>query len=366
MMDELPKIPEYLLEEEEEFNFIRSLTTICAGIMLIGLAWYAYQLYTGEINLIGPAEIVLERDEAFDSLIQLDSVGDLDGSGVAVCIVDSGISLVHPDLSHVELSGWKDVVNSEPIPYDDHGHGTMMAGILVADGGLRGVAPNVDLYVAKALSSNGSGEDSSVAEAIDWCISNGVNIISLSLGGASNGVSVIFGDAVEDAVDDAYDAGIVVVAAAGNDGQSDDGDVASPGTVSTVICVGAVNTAGNIWEGSSRGDNNGDLFKLLFPRGDPDKKPEVVAPGEGVPVLFGDDGWGMADGTSGATVYVSGAVALMFENKPELMDGGTDMLDDLKQWIMDSSLARGDDGHDDKYGYGVLQIENLIAASQAD
>ena len=74
----------------------------------------------------------------------------------------------------------------------------------------------------------------------------------------------------------------------------------------------------------------------------------------------------MADGTSGATVYVSGAVALMFENKPELMDGGTDMLDDLKQWIMDSSLARGDDGHDDKYGYGVLQIENLIAASQAD
>ena len=67
-----------------------------------------------------------------------------------------------------------------------------------------------------------------------------MNIISLSLGGATSGASIIFGDTVENAVDDVYDGGIVVVAAAGNDGENDDGDVASPGTISTVICVGGV------------------------------------------------------------------------------------------------------------------------------
>ena len=61
------------------------------------------------------------------------------------------------------------------------------------------------------------------------------------------------------------------------------------------------------------------------------------------------------------------AVALMFENSPGLMDGGTDMLDDLKQWIVDSSLMRpGQEDHDDHYGYGLLQVDALISASQGD
>ena len=67
------------------------------------------------------------------------------------------------------------------------------------------------------------------------------------------------------------------------------------------------------------------------------------------------------------SVYVTGAVALMFENSPGLMDGGTDMLDDLKQWIVDSSLMRpGQEDHDDHYGYGLLQVDALISASQGD
>ena len=82
------------------------------------------------------------------------------------------------------ILAWRDFVNNQEQPYDDQGHGTSMAGILVADGWMKGVAPEVELVVAKALSGNGTGDDGIVADAIDWCVDQGSHIISLSLGGA--------------------------------------------------------------------------------------------------------------------------------------------------------------------------------------
>ena len=363
-MEELTLIPD--AEIENDFDFIKIITTVATSVLLLALAVYGWQIISGQISFTGPTSLVLEKEEQFDSLVQYDDVDHLSGDGVDVCIVDSGIDVTHSDLDNLNLAGWSDFIGSKSSPYDDNGHGTMMAGILVADGGLTGIARDVDLYVAKALSENGSGDDATVADAIDWCISKDVNIISLSLGGATSGASIIFGDAVEDAVDSAYDSGIVVVAAAGNDGEQDDGDVASPGTVDTVICVGGVDSDGNLWSGSSVGANSGRIWPLLLPRNSPDEKPEVVAPGHNVPVIMPDDKWGLSSGTSAATVYVTGAVALLFEEHPDLKDGGTDMLDNLKQWIADSSKMRdGQDSHDDHYGYGLLQIEDLIDASQA-
>jgi len=363
-MEEMPSIPD--AEIENDIDFIKQITTVATSILLVALAWYSWQIITGEISLTGPSALVLEKEEKFDSLIQYDDVDNYSGDGVDVCIVDSGIDATHRDLENMNLADWSDFIGSKSEPYDDNGHGTMMAGILVADGGLSGIAQDVDLYVAKALSGNGEGDDATVAEAIDWCVSKNVNIISLSLGGNASGFSIILGDAVEDAVDAAYDAGIVVIAAAGNDGESDDGDVASPGIVDTVICVGGVDVDGNLWSGSSIGDNNGRLWPPLLPRNSPDEKPEVVAPGHKVPVIIPGDKWGLSSGTSAATVYVTGAIAILFEANPELKDGGTDMLDNLKEWIADSSKPRsGQDGHDDHYGYGLLQIDDLIDASQA-
>ena len=374
-MDESPQssqsLEEILLKDDPELDFIRMLTMGCIVLMLAGLGWYGYQIFSGEISLVGPGQIVLEQEEDFDSLIQLDQVSNLKGDGVKVCIVDTGIDMEHPDLANVNLGGWSDFIASKNTPYDDEGHGTMMAGILVADGGLTGVSTGVELFVAKALASNGSGEDAIVSEAVDWCISSNVHIISLSLGGAP-GILPTFlgGDALEGSVDDAYSAGIVVVAAAGNDGENDDGDVASPGSVSTVICVGGVDERGALWSGSSVGDNNGNAIPFRWIRFDPDKKPEVVAPGKDVPVIMSGGGWGLASGTSAATVYVTGAIALMFEQNPELKAGESqsseDTLDDIKQWIMDSSKPKdGQTGHDNHYGYGLLQIEDLIEISSS-
>ncbi|MDP6869812.1 MAG: S8 family serine peptidase [Candidatus Poseidoniaceae archaeon] len=353
---------------DDDFDFIQKITVGAMCLLLAVMGWYGYQLWTGEVTLVGPHPELLTEENSFANLIQLDegNAAQLSGSGVKVCIVDSGVDATHPDLNNANIIDWVDMVNGKSEPYDDQNHGTMMAGILVADGGLSGVAPDVDLYIAKALAENGTGESSIVADAIDWCINKQVNIISLSLGGNQGTAGIILGDDVEDAVEDAYSAGIIVVAAAGNDGANDDGDVASPGNVRSVICVGAVDSRGSLWSGSSIGDNNGNLFPPKLPRNDPNKKPEVVAPGERVPVILPGGSWGYADGTSASTVYVTGAIALMLENNPSLKDGGEDMIDDLKQWIMDSSQMKSDQtNHDNHYGYGLLKINDLIVQSQS-
>ena len=363
-MDELVPIPD--AEIDDDLDFIKIITYVSSAVLLIGVGVFTWQIMIGEISFYGPTAVQLEKEESFHSLIQYDDVDYLSGNGVRVCIVDSGIDISHPDLNDLNLAGWSDFIDDSSQAYDDNGHGTSMAGILVADGGLTGIATGVDLYVAKALSKNGEGDDSTVAQAIDWCISKDVDIISLSLGGSPSGFSIILGDAVEDSVDSAYDAGIVVIAAAGNDGENDDGDVASPGIVDTVICVGGVDDKGALWSGSSIGDNDGRLWPPLLPRNSPDEKPEVVAPAHKVPVISISGEWGLSSGTSAATVFVTGAVALMFDDNPQLMEGGTDMLDNLKQWIADSSKMRdGQSDHDNHYGYGMLQMDDLIEASQA-
>ena len=324
-----------------------------------------------ENNLFGPrpTNSALDAQEIYAELVQTD-VQEYDGSGVKVCIVDSGVDTSHPDLSGMNLVQWRDFVNNQEEPYDDQGHGTSMAGILVSNGWMKGVAPKVDLYVAKALSGNGSGDDGDVAEAIDWCVDQGVNIISLSLGGAPGLIpfNPFSGRDSGDAAGDAADQGIVVIAAAGNDGgPDDDGDVAHPSSERLVISVGGVTQDGSHWSGSSIGDNNGNLFPIILPRQDPHKKPEIVAPAQGVPVINNQGTWSIVDGTSAATVFVTGAVALLLEAQPSLSgnnsSGSSDTVIQIKQAIMDSSKPLpSQDGHDDNYGYGMLQLDNLLAA----
>ncbi|NDH23742.1 MAG: hypothetical protein EBY49_07285 [Actinobacteria bacterium] len=222
---------------------------------------------------------------------------------------------------------------------------------------------------------NGSGDDGVVAQAIDWCVASGAHVVSLSLGGAPGILPFSFGGGDRssgDAANDAIDEGVYVVAAAGNDGgENDDGDVAHPASEASVIAVGGVTLQGTHWSGSSEGDNNGRILPLpvLLPRNDPDRKPEVVAPAEAVPVLLNDGSWGLADGTSAATVYVTGAIALLLESKPELIPGenagNAENVETVKQWLMDSVTPQeGQAGHDDQYGYGLLNIRALLDASQ--
>jgi serine protease AprX len=345
-------------------------------IMIVSLAYTGFILFDGDaLTGYRPGDAALESQEVYRDLIQVDEV-NLNGAGVTVCIVDSGLNPDHQDLDGLTISKWQDFVGGANNPYDDHGHGTSMAGILVADGWMKGIAPKVELLVAKALAENGTGDDTVVAEAIDWCAENGAHIISLSLGGAPGILPFNFGTgrSSAQAAEDAMESGIFVIAAAGNDGGADDdGDVATPCSETAVICVGGVTQSGTHWEGSSVGDNNGRIWPLpiLTPRSDPHKKPELVAPAESVAVINKEGTWSLSDGTSAATVYVTGAIALLLQNNPELAANGTQdniaNINQVKEWIEQTSLPRPtQEGHDDEYGYGLLQIKALIDAANPE
>ncbi len=384
MLDDaiLPDLPPIVPIEQKTENAIlvddltnvRKFVTIGLAILMVVSFIMIFDFVNDEeFFSVRPSQNALDYQEEYHDLIQFDMV-DGNGGGIGVCIVDSGIDLTHPDLSGLTLSGWKDFINQESEPYDDNGHGTSMAGILVADGWVKGIANDVNLYVAKALDgANGQGSDQLVAEAIDWCVTQNVHIISLSLGGAPGLLSFtpFSGRDSGDASNDAIDEGVIVIAAAGNDGgQDDDGDVAHPSSETSVISVGGATLSGSHWSGSSIGDNNGRLIPPLLPRQDPNKKPELIAPAESVTVINNQNSWSIVDGTSAATVFVTGAIALLLEQNPQYGidndQANSDTVNQVKQFITNSVKPDdGQEGHDDNYGYGLLQIYDLLITAQS-
>tara|TARA_B100000161_G_scaffold176861_1_gene127125 strand:+ start:2453 stop:3592 length:1140 start_codon:yes stop_codon:yes gene_type:complete len=352
---------------ERDLEIVRRIVSVATAVLLILVAGFAYNIIAGDgLTFVKPSDALIESEQTYRELINLPS--GYSGSGVNVCIVDTGMELNHPDLEGFDVAAWVDIVQGKSNPYDDHGHGTNMAGILVANGWINGIAKDVNLYVAKALLANGSGYEEDVVAGIDWCIGQNVSIISLSLGGGQDlfPLPSSNGRTIEDSVNDATARGIFVVAAAGNDGgENDDGDVASPGSERRVICVGGVTLSGDHWAKSSTGNNGFSALPFKLPRGDPDKKPELVAPAKDVPVLNTQGTWSSSSGTSAATVYVTGAIAILLEAHPELASNGTSgdvsTIDEVKDWIMQSVQPQdGQSDHDDDYGYGLLDIEALL------
>ena len=153
---------------DSDIRMAKRIVSFSLAFLMIGsLAYVGFILVdVGEITGYRPGASALEAQEVYVDMIQRDQVS-LDGSGVTVCIVDSGLNTEHQDLKSLKVTKWKDFVGTSSTPYDDHGHGTSMAGLLVANGWMQGIAPNVNLLVAKALAENGSGDDSDVAKTIN-------------------------------------------------------------------------------------------------------------------------------------------------------------------------------------------------------
>ena len=361
---------------DDSFLMMSAIVTILIALLLISISLVYLFPGIGNISSAGPSGALITWENDYREITGLNEVQNLNGAGVILCIVDSGIDMNHPGFEGVEIAGWNDFVNQQPNPYDDEGHGTAMAGIIISNNGLMGNARGVSLLVAKAITEEGTGSDQMISESVDWCVENNADIISLSLGGAQGFGSGIFTtDALEQSVEEALDEGIYVVAAAGNDGENDDGDVESPGSVEDVICVGGITRNGQIWKGSSVGDNNGRFWpNPILPRNNPDMKPEVVGPGQEVPILMAggisnENWWGWSSGTSAATAWVSGSLALLLENNPELQrenSQGRDSINEVKELIMDNSnMKDGQSEHDDYYGYGIFRIDLLIESKNS-
>ena len=284
----------------------------------------------------------------------------LTGDDVRLCMVDTGISLSHSALAGTTVE-FKDFVGSEvsPVDYGSISHGTLMAGLLISSGYQDGIAQGITLGMAAALSADGdenTGSESRVASAIRWCIFDfEADIISLSLGGEQNQEASREGATVS-ATRQALDLGIYVVAAAGNDGgSSDDGFVSAPGNVNLAITVGASDRLNEVWSKSSAGeevDSDGNLRQY------PNQKPELTAPGVSIVSTGMNDEWYSSSGTSDATVFVAGALALILEEHPELKrtnDSGTGCIELVKSSLA-SSLSP-DMTHDTHKGYGVLDAK---------
>ena len=375
--DQIPAYDDGELVESLRKDALSSVIAISMSLVVIFASSITIiYIWKGEDSFVieRPSSALLSWQMDYMDIIGInnDSVAELDGRGVVVCVVDSGVDLDHPDLRGVELRGWRDSINGIDEPYDDEGHGTAMTGIIVSDGGLDGVAKGVDLLVAKAINFEGQGTDGTVSDSVDWCVQQGADIISLSLGGSQSfGSNFFTTDELERSVDDALDSGVFVVSSAGNDGEDDDGDVGSPGSVEGVICVGGITRSGTIWSGSSEGDNDGRLWpNPILPRSDPHKKPEIVAPGHEVPVLMASgvgnsEWWGWSSGTSAATAWVSGSLALLLQENPDLQrenSSGRQAIEGVKDALTQSSQKKdGQESHDDHYGYGLLRIDLLIS-----
>src|SRR5712692_1098320 len=286
----------------------------------------------------------------------------LTGNGVTVCLVDSGIDILHPDFAHLHLVAWKDFVNLRPDPYDDNGHGTAMAGLIVANGSLHGVAPDVSLIAAKVINSAGFGSSAAVADGIRSCVdpfgdgTRGADVISVSLGSKA---PLFVATDVSLAAQWALGRGVFLVASAGNDGGIfDDGDVESPASVSLAIAVGAVDVSDRIAPFSSIGSS--------VNRTDPNLKPEVTAPGVQLISTAPGAHYVTTTGTSGATALAAGIVALLLQAHPELrpsVSAGSANVLALKWALARSATERPGQAvpHDSYYGYGV--IDGLTALS---
>ncbi len=243
----------------------------------------------------------------------------VDHSGVIVAIIDTGFDYTHEDLQGLFLWGYSyyepgsggrgpfappiteaECTVSDPSAcYDDNGHGTHVAGTIAAQNnelGVLGVAPNVGLYIIKALSGGGSGSYEAIAGGIIKATqgpdgvagtSDDADVISMSLGGSSGTAEL------EAAVNYALDNGVVVVAATGNDGaDSPSYPAAYPG----VMKVGAIDSNNNIASWSNRGE-------------------DVLAPGVDV-LSTVPGGYDTYSGTSMATPHASAVVALAIAAHP--------------------------------------------------
>ncbi len=300
------------------------------------------------ISLDRRIEGTLERTGATIGSGWVHDALNVDGTGVGVAIIDSGVASWHDDLGSDRVVRFADFVNFQPDAYDDYGHGTHVAGIIAGNGHdsggrRRGIAPGATLLVEKVLDANGEGYISNVIAAIDYAIANRdalhIRVINLSV---AAGVYESFNtDPLTLAAKRAVEAGIVVVSAAGNLGRSGKGaaqygGVGAPGNAPWVITVGASSHMGTGW----RSDDTVAAFSSRGPGAiDFAAKPDLVAPGVGIESLtdpgttlfatkIGSRLWGTVatatqpylalSGTSMAAPVVSGTIALMLQANPSL------------------------------------------------
>nr|WP_298147309.1 S8 family serine peptidase [uncultured Pseudomonas sp.] len=279
-------------------------------------------------------------------MVQADQLSDSNISNMKVCIVDTGYDLGHPDLPSAGITGNDGYgsVDSGNWYTDGNGHGTHVAGTIAALGGndigVVGVSPsgNLGLHIVKVFNNNGDwAYGSDLVQAIQQCRDAGSTVISMSLGGGASSTTE------RNAMDAAYQAGVLVVAAAGNDGNS---SLSYPASYDSVVSVAAVDSSGN--RASFSQYNN---------------QVEVSAPGVDVRSTTPGNTYSTYSGTSMATPHASAVYALVWSQHRQCT------AQQIRKVVNLTAQDRGTSGRDAYYGYGIVkakQASDLIDQQGCD
>lgn len=240
------------------------------------------------------------------------------GQGITVAVMDTGIT-PHPDFDRRILK-FTDFTQGRTRAYDDNGHGCHVAGIIAGSGRMsrgmyRGMAPDCSLFVTKVLDRKGNGNTQQVLKAIDYVIENqdtyNIRILNISVGMLPSADEAEKQNLMA-AVEKAWNHGIVVVAAAGNNGPEKN-SVTVPGQCKSIITVGSID------DYVKRGRGLRDGYSGRGPTECCVVKPEILAPGTAIRSCSGrGGGYEVKSGTSMSAPVISGAIALLLQKYPEL------------------------------------------------
>jgi serine protease len=306
-------------------------------------------MYHGDMNWTVP-EVKIASSSSSYTLQQSDEVpyglglvqapslwqNGIRGNGVTVCIIDSGIDASHEDLG--SISGFSGQSNL-PYDVDTSGHGTHVAGTIGArenNIGVVGVAPDSSLYIVRVFGDGGNFLFASgLVAAVEQCVSAGAKVINMSLGGpmSSNFENNAFGSLLSQ--------GIIPIAAAGNDGNT---QFSYPASYSNVMSVAAVDSDRRLASFSQRNSmvdiaGPGVLVRSTLPM----TSPCEVCSG------IGSFQYGAISGNSMATPHVAGVAALLMSFKPSAS------ATEIQQAMLDSAFDLGTSGRDDSFGFGLVQ-----------
>lgn len=217
------------------------------------------------------------------------------GLGVRIGVIDTGVDYHHPDLRQSIERGINLIYRTVP-PYDDNGHGTHIAGTIAAANrlhGMIGVAPRASIHPVKAFDSNGTAYVSDIILGIDWCVRNHMHLVNMSFGMQDRSSALL------QAVMNASQSGVAVIASSGNDGRSSGIDY--PARYDHTIAVGATNKQGRVAAFTNRSSAI-----------------DIYAPGDKIVSAWLGGKYREMSGTSMATSHVTGAIALLLAHKPNL------------------------------------------------
>lgn len=259
--------------------------------------------------------------------------------GSVVAVIDSGINYNHEDLQGIIADGGYNFYDNNTDIYDDNGHGTEVSGVIDANSnnskGVVGIASNMPIKILPLKTSNANGESflSDILRAIDYAIEKRVDVINLSMGSSE------YSDIENEEIQKAINSGVVVVAAAGNDGNS---TYEYPASYDNVISVGAT-------------DKNNE--KTIF--SNYNNKISLCAPGENILTTNIQGGYSYCRGTSFSAPIVSAMAAIVKSVRPDLKPQS------IKDILQNNALDLGASGRDDYFGYGKVDafrtISNVLA-----